>query len=168
MEGAVGDDRRDYTSISLREFIGEISADEPVPGGGSVSAYVASLGLALLKKTLVFTLKKDIDEQVRADIKALLEEADRLLEEFLSLVNEDSRVFLKCLKDKGKPMKERFAPAREIAQKICDLCHKAYKVHAKGSYLYNKSMRSDYEASQRLIDAAFRISWENAHYAEES
>ncbi len=164
----MGKELKDYTSLSLRGFIDEISSDYPVPGGGSVSAYVATLGLALLKKTLVFTLKKDIDEQVRSDIKALLEEADRLLEEFFTLVNEDSKVFLECLKDKGKSAKERFAPAREVAQKICDLCHKAYKIHAKGSYLYNKSMRADYEASQRLIDAAFRISWENAHYAEES
>ncbi len=158
----------DYTGRSLRDFCQDLASDNPVPGGGSVSAYVAALGIALLKKTLMFTLRKQVDEDTKEKVKEVLKQADELLKEFLSLVNEDSRVFMACLDNKAVPFKERFAPAREVAQKICDLCHKAYKVHAKGSYLYNRSMRSDYEASQRLIDAAFRISWENAHYGEET
>ncbi len=157
----------DYTGHSLRDFCLSLASDNPVPGGGSVSAYVAALGVSLLKKTLVFTLKKQVDDQTRKEVSQVLVEVDELLQEFLQLVNEDSIIFMSCLDNRSVPFNERFAPAREVAQKICDLCQKAYKVHAKGSYLYNKSMRSDYEAAQRLIDAAFRISWENAHYGEE-
>ncbi len=158
----------DYTARSLRDFCLDLASDNPVPGGGSVSAYVAALAVALLKKTLVFTLRKQVDAQTRKEVTEVLAEADKLLQDLLDLVNQDSRVFMACLDDKKSPFSQRFAPAREIAQRICDLCQMAYKVHAKGSYLYNKSMKSDYEAVQRLIDAAFRISWENAHYGEEN
>ena len=157
----------DYTVDSLKAFLEKISSDNPVPGGGSVSAYVAAMGLALLKKTLVFTLKK-AEPEAREKIEAVLKDADDLLDEFLKMVNLDAEVFLKCINNKSLPFDERFEESKGIAQEICDLCHKAYKVHAKGSYLYSKSMKLDYEAAQRLIDAAFRISWENAHYGENS
>ncbi len=155
-----------YIEQTLNEFLDSVASDKPVPGGGSISAYIAAMGLALLKKTLVFTLKKHPPEDQQKQIQDVLKEANELEKSFLEMVDRDAEVFLNCISGKGKPFKDRFKPSRDIAQQICDLCHQAFKVHAKGSYLYNKSMKSDYEAAQRLIDAAFRISWENAHYGE--
>ncbi len=157
----------DFIDKSLRDFLADVSSDSPAPGGGSVAAYVAAMGLALLKKTLIFTFNKTGDEDVRRQLVDILKEADNLANEFLEMVNKDAEVFVACMRDKSSPPEKRFAPSRQVAQDICDLCHKAFKIHAKGSYLYSRSMKLDYEAAQRLIDAAFRISWENAHYGEE-
>ncbi len=157
----------DFTESSLRDFLANVSSDSPAPGGGSVSAYVAAMGLALLKKTLIFTFNKTEDEEARRQLVEILKDADNLANEFLEMVNKDAEVFIACMQDKSSPPDKRFAPSRQVAQDICDLCHKAFKIHAKGSYLYSKSMKLDYEAAQRLIDAAFRISWENGHYGEQ-
>ena len=150
-----------YMDVSLKEFLAKVVSEEPAPGGGSVSAYVALLGVALLKKTLVFSLKTD-DNTKRQAIKDILGQIDGLIFELSKKVDEDAEAFLECIN--APKSGNRFEKAQKVAEEIYHLCQQGLKLHAKGSYLYRKSLKNDYEGSQRLIESAFKISWENAHY----
>ncbi len=150
-----------YMRQSLDEFIDAVSSDNPAPGGGSVSAYTALLGIALLKKTLVFSLKTD-DVRKKQEIEDLLGQIDIVSGALMGKVDEDAKAFLECINAPKGP--KRFEKARLVAEGIYKLCQKALKLHAKGSYLYRKSLKNDYDGAQRLIEVAFKISWENAQY----
>lgn len=68
---------RPLTLLSLEEFAGRVSSEDPTPGGGSVSALAGSLGAAL--GTMVWRLTRskasgDLPEERPADLSAELAE----------------------------------------------------------------------------------------------
>lgn len=82
----------------LKPFIDAIDNDNPTPGGGAVAAYVAALGLALVrmsghvsfKKRAFFALSKD--QQIK--ILSHFESVKTSMQESLSLVEKDEEAFL--------------------------------------------------------------------------
>jgi formiminotetrahydrofolate cyclodeaminase len=79
--------------MSLGTFAREVASDKPVPGGGSVSAYTATLAAGLVAMVCRITLKKLENESDRVEINAMLKEAEDLQSRLLSLVDEDSKSF---------------------------------------------------------------------------
>ena len=74
---------------TLRAFSDELSADTPVPGGGSAAAYAGAMGAALAAMVARITVKKESSEALRA----FAEEMDGLRAEFLRFVDEDSAAY---------------------------------------------------------------------------
>ncbi|HEV8468610.1 MAG TPA: cyclodeaminase/cyclohydrolase family protein [Candidatus Limnocylindria bacterium] len=71
---------------TLRAFSDELSADTPVPGGGSAAAYAGAMGAALAAMVARIASKKEGSEPARA----FAEEMDALRAQFLRFVDEDS------------------------------------------------------------------------------
>ena len=83
--------------MNLVEFANETASESPAPGGGSISAYVASLGASL--GTMVANLsshKKGWDEQwdVFSNWAA---KGQQLKDDLLKLVDEDTKAFSKIM-----------------------------------------------------------------------
>ena len=82
---------------SLKEYILEASSGSPTPGGGSVSALVASLGAALTQMVGNLTFDKKTYDELSKEIKDKLENNFNLLEEKMLILNdiidEDSKAF---------------------------------------------------------------------------
>lgn len=79
--------------MSLREFANETASESPAPGGGSVAAYVGSLGISLA--TMVANLsagKKGWENQMKK-FSAFAEKGQQLKDTLLKLVDEDTRAF---------------------------------------------------------------------------
>ena len=74
---------------TLRAFSDELSADTPVPGGGSAAAYAGAMGAALAAMVARITVKKESSEALHA----FAEEMDGLRAEFLRFVDEDSAAY---------------------------------------------------------------------------
>jgi glutamate formiminotransferase / formiminotetrahydrofolate cyclodeaminase len=74
---------------TLRAFSDELSADTPVPGGGSAAAYAGAMGAALAAMVARIAAKKDEAEELRA----FIEETDNLRADFLRLVDDDSAAY---------------------------------------------------------------------------
>ena len=81
------------TSYSCEKYIEILSSKAPVPGGGSVTALVGALGIALGQMVGNLTVGKKKYADVETEIRELLEKAECLQKEFLYLVDEDARVF---------------------------------------------------------------------------
>jgi glutamate formiminotransferase/formiminotetrahydrofolate cyclodeaminase len=91
------------TDLSLQSFMEETASESPAPGGGSVSAYLGSLGAAL--GTMVANLsshKRGWDERWE-EFSAHAEKGKAIQEELLSLVDEDTRAFKGILEAFGLP-----------------------------------------------------------------
>ncbi|HEV8536664.1 MAG TPA: cyclodeaminase/cyclohydrolase family protein [Candidatus Limnocylindria bacterium] len=86
---------------TLRAFSDDLSADTPVPGGGSAAAYAGAMGAALAAMVARITVKKDGSEQLRD----LVEEMDNLRADFLRLVDDDSAAYARVAEAMKLPRK---------------------------------------------------------------
>lgn len=91
------------TRMSLEEFMNETASESPAPGGGSVSAYLGSLGVAL--GTMVANLsshKRGWDDRWE-EFSHWAEKGKELQEQLLALVDEDTHAFKAILRASGLP-----------------------------------------------------------------
>jgi glutamate formiminotransferase/formiminotetrahydrofolate cyclodeaminase len=74
---------------TLRAFSDDLSADSPVPGGGSAAAYAGAMGAALAAMVGRISIKKQKSEE----LQSFIEETDNLRSDFLRLVDDDSAAY---------------------------------------------------------------------------
>ena len=98
------------TETSCRAFAEALAPKAPVPGGGGASALAGSLGAALCSMVGNYTLGKPKYAAVEADVRAILEEAERLRTRLLDLVEEDAAAFAPLSRAYGIPTARPGAP----------------------------------------------------------
>jgi len=89
--------------MSLTEFADETASESPAPGGGSIAAYVGSLGVSL--GTMVANLsshKRGWDDRWE-EYSEWAEKGQSLKDELLFLVDEDTRAFNRIMEGFGLP-----------------------------------------------------------------
>ncbi|MBC7946341.1 MAG: glutamate formimidoyltransferase [Chitinophagaceae bacterium] len=80
-------------SLSLADFADETSSESPAPGGGSIAAYIGSLGVALAGMVAnLSSHKKGWDERWE-EFSQWAEKAERHKSELLRLVDQDTIAF---------------------------------------------------------------------------
>jgi glutamate formiminotransferase/formiminotetrahydrofolate cyclodeaminase len=90
-------------SMSLTEFADETASESPAPGGGSISAYMGAMGVALA--TMVANLsshKRGWDDRWE-EFSAHAENGQRIQQEFIRLVDEDTDAFNQIMNAFGLP-----------------------------------------------------------------
>lgn len=83
--------------MNLRQFANETASESPAPGGGSIAAYVGALGVSL--GTMVANLsshKKGWDDSWK-EFSDVAVKGQRIKDELLQLVDEDTRAFNKIM-----------------------------------------------------------------------
>ena len=89
--------------MTLADFADETASESPAPGGGSISAYVGSLGVSL--GTMVANLsshKRGWDDRWE-EFSDWAEKGQALKDELLFLVDEDTRAFNRIMEGFGMP-----------------------------------------------------------------
>ena len=102
---AKDDNKKRFIAMSLYEFMNETASESPAPGGGSISAYMGSLGAAL--GTMVANLsshKKGWDDRWK-EFSDWAEKGKVLQNELLQLVEEDTNAFNRIMEAFGLPKK---------------------------------------------------------------
>ena len=107
-----------FTDLSCREYAAALAGKEPVPGGGGTAALVGALGLALGHMVGNLTVGKKKYAGVEEDMLALMNEATKLQEELLTLVDRDALVFEPLAKAYGLPKEteEQQALKRQVME----------------------------------------------------
>lgn len=103
---------KDFTQLSCREFVADLSSDTPTPGGGGASALAGAIGMALGNMVGSLTVGKKKYDAVQADILDLKQKADTLQSVLLRLASEDAVAF--------EPLSRAYSlPAATTAEKQC-------------------------------------------------
>src|SRR6187399_2424656 len=110
-------------NMKLNDFANETASESPAPGGGSIAAYVGSLGVSLA--TMVANLsshKKGWDERWE-EFSSWAEKGQQFKEELLRLVDADTKAFNGIMHAMGLPKgtgeeKKTRAAALEVATKV--------------------------------------------------
>jgi glutamate formiminotransferase/formiminotetrahydrofolate cyclodeaminase len=121
--------------LDLRAFADETASESPAPGGGSVSAYVGALGAALGTMVANLSAHKPGWDARWAEFSQWAEEGQRLKDELLALVDEDTAAFQRIMAVFGLPkgneaeksartaaIQEATRAATEIPLRVMQLC----------------------------------------------
>ena len=111
IEYRLGTDAR-LASMTVRDFIDELSSDSPAPGGGSVSALAAAMGAALAAMVAVLSHTKKGFESKRDALDRIAVRGQALKERFLAAVDADTAAFDRLLEAMRLPKDD---PARDAA-----------------------------------------------------
>ncbi len=79
--------------MDLRAFSNETASESPAPGGGSISAYVGALGVSLATMVANLSSHKRGWEERWEEFSGWAEKGQRIKDELLKLVDEDTRAF---------------------------------------------------------------------------
>jgi glutamate formiminotransferase / formiminotetrahydrofolate cyclodeaminase len=80
-------------SLSLRDFVDELSSESPAPGGGSVSALAASMAAALASMVAVLSHTKKGFESKHEALERIAVRAQQLKDQQLAAVDADTAAF---------------------------------------------------------------------------
>jgi len=119
IEYKIGSSDSRLIDLNLTEFADETASESPAPGGGSISAYVGSLGVSL--GTMVANLsahKRGWDDRWE-EFSDWAEKGMTYQKQLLSLVDEDTAAFNKIMEAYGLPSsneKEKIARRNAIQE----------------------------------------------------
>jgi glutamate formiminotransferase/formiminotetrahydrofolate cyclodeaminase len=90
-------------NLTARGFSSETASESPAPGGGSVSAYVGALGVSLATMVANLSSHKAGWDERWEEFSDWAEKGQKIKDELLFLVDEDTRAFNKIMDAFGLP-----------------------------------------------------------------
>ena len=155
-----------YLSKTLSQFLKELSAKTPVPGGGSAAALAGALGMGLLTMSAQFSIGKKTPRVKIRGIRKILRESKHLKEHFSQLVDEDVRNYLEVVKAHRlvKYLPERrhhpfLEPSlRKALASALNICHNAHNGIRLSKTLLEKGnphLVSDIATAIALLNGSF-------------
>ena len=87
----------------IHQFLDELASKHPTPGGGSAAAIIGAMGAALVSMVCHLTIGKKNYEAVEAEMRELLERAEKLRERLTALVQTDVEAFDRVMVAYGLP-----------------------------------------------------------------
>jgi len=140
-----------YCDKSLKEYLKDLSAKLPAPGGGSAAALTAALGASLISMVVNFTLGKPKYAKFEEELKGILEKSEKLREEFLRLVDLDVVAF------ESKDIRD----AMDVPFMVCRLCFEGIKLCRSLVTKGNINLVSDVAVAAILLESAFASAYFN-------
>ncbi len=89
--------------LNLKAFADETASESPAPGGGSISAYVGALGVALAGMVANLSAHKRGWDHRWKEFSEVAEKAENLKNELIRLVDDDTRAFTEIMHAFGLP-----------------------------------------------------------------
>lgn len=156
IEYVLEEDKNKLIDLNLKDFAEETASESPAPGGGSISAYMGSLGVAL--GTMVANLsahKRGWDERWE-EFSDWADKGKSYLDKLTQLVDEDTNAFNKIMDAFGLPKKtpdeielrkqaiqEATKYAIEVPLQVMKLCYESMSVMKAMAEIGNPNSASD-------------------------
>ncbi len=152
---------------SLKQVIEASASDAPTPGGGSVSAMVASFGVAMVSMVGNLTIGKEKYKDVEPQAQELLAKTKDLLSQLEKLVADDMKVFGKFMEAlqlprdtdeqksaRAQKMQEALKAATDTPMEIAEVCLEGLSYAEELSLYGNKGAISDVGVAAYVAEAA--------------
>lgn len=150
-----------YIDKPLSQYLEDLAAKMPAPGGGSAAALSAAIGVSLMSMVANYTVKnpkyKDVEEKV-ADI---LVKAENARIDLAGLVDEDVEAYtklsegIKTCKNNPAKLEEVYKEAVEPPFEICKIASECLKLCSVLADCGNKNLVTDTAIAAILLEGAF-------------
>ncbi len=154
---------------SVEEFLASVAAATPTPGGGTVSAVVGALGVALARMASGLARDKKGYEGVQADLMALETRAVGVQQRLLALADRDAQAFEAVLQATRLPkgsdaerasrveaMQAAYQKATEVPLETMEACVDALELAAVAVEKGNRGATTDAAVAVLLAEAGLR------------
>jgi formiminotetrahydrofolate cyclodeaminase len=81
------------TDLTIKEFLAKTAGNDPVPGGGSISALNGAIATALTEMVANLTVGKKKYEGVEGQMRSVAVEAAAIRDRFISYIDKDSEAY---------------------------------------------------------------------------
>jgi formiminotetrahydrofolate cyclodeaminase len=147
-----------FKDHTLREYLDQLSARAPVPGGGSAAALSSALGAALIIMVTQYSQGKGKPKAVESQFAKTMAKAGKIRERLLSLVDEDAQAYLGVVaarKLDAKAQKKAANQAAKVPREICTLSFQAVELTPFIVEHGNPYLMSDIEVALELLLAGY-------------
>lgn len=157
-----------FSDLSLGNYLKELSGPGPVPGGGSVSAYVAALAMGLMQMVGRISLKRkkkeglspeeSRQEDARRDkIQKIIDAVEKSKRDALAIVNLDPVAYGEVMAAYGAPAKleEALWKSYQMQADLAALVVQAQEGNTQLKNLVSGSIKNDLLVSDTLSRSAF-------------
>ena len=164
-----------FTDLSLENYLNKLSGAEPVPGGGSVAAYVASLAMGLTQMVGRISLKRKKKEGLspeedrketarREKIQKIVDSIEKAKRDAFSIVNLDPVAYAEVMKSYSQPQKleEALGKSFQMQADLVSLIILAREWNTQLKELVSGSIKNDLLVSEALSKAAFESAYHTA------
>jgi len=147
-----------YNESSLKQYLNDLAAKLPAPGGGSAAALTAALGASLISMVLNFTIGKPKYAQYEEELKEVFSKSEKLRAQFLNLVDLDVEAF------KAKDIRQ----ALGVPLEVCRLCFESIMLCPPLIKKGNVNLISDVAVAAILLESGFTSAYFNVEINLES
>ena len=164
-----------FTDQTLKQYLQELSSEKPVPGGGSVSAYVAALAMGLTQMVGRISLKRkpkqglsaeDLrkDQEKRAEIQKVIDSLEKPKQDAFQVVDLDPKVYESVMQSYGDPAKleDALKNSFRLQADLALLTVMARRAANAIAGLVSGSIKNDLVVSAHLLEAAFQGAYHTA------
>lgn len=147
-----------YKDTSLKDYLDDLAAKLPSPGGGSAAALTAAQGASLISMVVNFTLGKPKYAEYESELKGILGKSEKLRKDFLGLVDKDVLAY----------QSKNIRDALNVPFMVARLCFEAAKLCPGLLSKGNLNLISDVAVAAVLLESAFRSAYFNVEINLES
>lgn len=157
-----------YCEAKFKEYLDDLAAKKPAPGGGSAAAAAGALGVSLLSMVANFTIGKEKYKDVEPEIQQVLSSSEKLRAELQKLIDDDVAAYQKVSaaykmpkkteeekKAKTDAIQAALKDAMAVPLAICRNLSEAVKLCEPLLEKGNVSLVSDVGVAAELIASSF-------------
>ena len=157
-----------YSDKTIKQYLDELAARQPAPGGGSCAALAGAMASALISMALNFTIGNEAYKNFEQSAKEMLVKAEGLRNKFIKFFEDDIKGYEGVAKayklpkasdaDKIKrkrAVREALKQATLIPLHVCQDSVEAIKLCPELAKGANKNLICDVGVPVRLLEAAF-------------
>lgn len=164
-----------YTQLSLENYLIELSSDKPIPGGGSASAYVASLAMGLTQMVARVRLNRKrkagltpeqekLEDDKRNIIQSVLDSLEKARRDSFQIVNLDPQVYQEVTAAYQNPekMEDALQNSFRLQADLAFLSAMAREWNQRLMSVVEGSIQNDLKVAAGFYEAAFWGAWHTA------
>jgi len=157
-------------SMSVRDFVDELSSDAPAPGGGSVAALAASMGAALAAMVAVLSHTKKGFEAKQTELDRIAVRGQELKDKFLAAVDADTEAFDRLLEsfriskddpNRDAAIAEATVHAAEVPLSVLEGCAEVIELCREVARIGLQASLSDAGVGAQMARAAAAAAYQN-------
>lgn len=150
-----------YLDRPLNEYLDDLAAKSPAPGGGSAAALCGALGAGLLAMVGNYTIKNEKPRGVEEKTALILSRAEKAREELERLIDADIEAYtelsrgLKIGKIDPEKLQALYKKAADAPFEVCKLSAECLGLCRDIVECQNRNLMSDTASAAFMLESAF-------------
>lgn len=150
-----------YLNGAIKKYLDDLASKKPTPGGGSVAALSAALGVGLMSMVINYTINNPAYSAFKKEMEKLLGTTELFRARLEKLIDEDVEAYkrlsdaMKRSGDNLSAVEGEFKSALVPPLEVCKICAQSLKICMKLAESGNKKLVTDTAIAAIMLEGAF-------------